>query len=72
MKHENEERRERSRPHRAGNAQFDPANQTTRKDMPADEQKSGGEPARGTAPSKEVDRSKQPRREAREDPLASE
>ena len=65
-------RRTRARARRAGNAQFDPTNQTQREDMAPDEQKSGGPPARGTAPSHEADRSQQPYREDREDPLESE
>jgi hypothetical protein len=44
----------------AGNAQYDPAEQTRRTDMPEEEQKSTGEPARGTAPSQSADRSNQP------------
>ena len=44
----------------AGNAQFDPREQTVRTDMPETSQRSAGEPARGTQPSKEGDRSRQP------------
>jgi hypothetical protein len=54
------------RPQKAGNAQFDPTNQTTRRDMPEEEQESGGPAARGTAPSKDVDRSNQPHRTDRQ------
>jgi hypothetical protein len=45
----------------AGNAQFDPAEQTHRIDMPDDEQKAEGEPGRGNLPSRAPDRSRQPR-----------
>jgi hypothetical protein len=44
----------------AGNAQFDPRQQTQRMDMPSDAQVSQGEPGRGTAPSRAPDRSHQP------------
>ena len=44
----------------AGNAQYDPREQTQRLDMPAAAQTSEGEPGRGTAPSRAADRSHQP------------
>jgi hypothetical protein len=44
----------------AGNAIYDPAEQSQRMDAPAGEQPSGGEPLRGTQPSRAPDRSKQP------------
>jgi hypothetical protein len=44
----------------AGNAQFDPAQQTRRMDMPKEAQKGRGEAKRGTAPSRAADRSRQP------------
>jgi hypothetical protein len=39
----------------AGNAIYDPSQQTQRLDMPAEEQKTAGEPARGTAPPRPED-----------------
>jgi hypothetical protein len=48
----------RSKP--AGNAQYDPRQQTVRTDMPKNRQRSAGERARGTQPSQEGDRSNQP------------
>ena len=45
----------------AGNAQLDPAQQTVRTDMPRAAQKGRGKPGRGTAPSRQADRSHQPR-----------
>ena len=44
----------------AGNAIYDPAEQTRRRDLPADEQPGAGEPMRGTQPSEAPDRSNQP------------
>lgn len=46
----------------AGNAQFDPREQTVRADMPGDRQTTEGQPRRGTAPSLAPDRSHQPER----------
>jgi hypothetical protein len=49
-------------PRPAGNAQFDPAQQSKRLDIPEDEQQASGEPTRGSEPSREPDRSRQPHR----------
>ena len=44
-----------------GNAQYDPAQQSRRQDLPADVRQGQGERSRGTAPSSAPDRSQQPR-----------
>jgi hypothetical protein len=46
----------------SGNAIYDPGEQTQRRDMPREEQPSEGPSLRGSQPSQEEDRSKQPHR----------
>lgn len=50
-------------PHPAGNAEFDPRQQSKRLDMPADEENGRGTPGRGSEPSRAPDRSLQPQRD---------